>query len=111
MGKGEIARSEQFLLFPQCFLLKQIIVFPFLHIFAIISLCAAELEEPRIGIRGKGLTQVQPFLKQALVFTCLQYKSFENTVGKEEIACNEQFLLFPQCFVPVWRTFRHLHQI
>ena len=23
-----------------------------------------------------------PFLKQALVFTCLQYKSFENTVGK-----------------------------
>ena len=29
-------------------------------------------------------------------FTRLQYKSFENTVGKEEIACNEQFLLFPQ---------------
>ena len=24
--------------------------------------------------------------KQALVFTCLQYKSFENTVGKGEIA-------------------------
>ena len=22
----------------------------------------------------------------------------ENTVGKEEIACYEQFLLFPQCF-------------
>ena len=22
----------------------------------------------------------------------------ENTVGKGEIACNEQFLLFPQCF-------------
>ena len=28
----------------------------------------------------------QPFPKQALVFTCLQYKSFENTVGKGEIA-------------------------
>ena len=26
---------------------------------------------------------------QAGVFTCLQYKPFENTVGKEEIACNE----------------------
>ena len=26
---------------------------------------------------------------------CLQYKSFENTVGKGEIARNEQFLLFP----------------
>ena len=42
-----------------------------------------------------------PFPKQALVFTCLQYKSFENTVEKGEIASNEQFLLFPQCFLPV----------
>ena len=36
----------------------------------------------------------KPFPKQALVFTCLQYKSLENTKGKEEIACNKQFLLF-----------------
>ena len=28
-------------------------------------------------------------------FMCLQCKSFENTVGKEEIARDEQFLLFP----------------
>ena len=28
-----------------------------------------------------------------------QHKSFENTVGKGEIARNEQFLLFPQCFL------------
>ena len=27
-----------------------------------------------------------PFPKQALVFTCLQYMPFENTVGKGEIA-------------------------
>ena len=26
---------------------------------------------------------------------CLQYKSFENTVGKGDIARNKQFLLFP----------------
>ena len=26
---------------------------------------------------------------------------FENTVGKGKIACNEQFLLYPQCFLPV----------
>ena len=26
------------------------------------------------------------------------YKQLENTVGKGEIACYEQFLLFPQCF-------------
>ena len=43
----------------------------------------------------------KPFPKQALVFTCLQYKSFENPVGKGEIARNEQFLLFPQCFLPI----------
>ena len=26
-------------------------------------------------------------------------KQVENTVGKGEIACYEQFLLFPQCFL------------
>ena len=26
------------------------------------------------------------------------FQSVENTAGKGEIACNEQFLLFPQCF-------------
>ena len=39
-------------------------------------------------------------LTLSLVFTCQQYKSFENTVGKGVIARNEQFLLFPQCFLP-----------
>ena len=29
------------------------------------------------------------------VFKCLQYQSFEN------ITCNEQFLLFPQCILPL----------
>ena len=51
--KEEIALNEQFLLFPQCFLLNQIIVFPFVHIFDIISLFAAELQEPKIGISGE----------------------------------------------------------
>ena len=50
VGKGEIARNEQILLFPQCFLLNQVIVSPFVHIFDIISLFAAELEEPKISI-------------------------------------------------------------
>ena len=35
----------------------------------------------------------------------------ENTVGKGEIARNEQFLLFPQCFLPIWITFCHFRQI
>ena len=54
VGKGEIDGNEQFLLFPQCLLLHQKIVSPFVHIFDIISLYAAELEEPNIGISGGG---------------------------------------------------------
>ena len=51
------------------------------------------------------LDYYEPFPKQALVFTRLQYKPFENTVGKAEIALNEQFLLFPQCFLLCYWTF------
>ena len=42
------------------------------------------------------LEEINPLTlpKQAMVFTYLQYKSFENTMGKGEIARNEQFLLF-----------------
>ena len=36
------------------------------------------------GLFGKVLTN-QPFPKQALVYTCLQRKSFENSAGKGEI--------------------------
>ena len=57
------------------------------------------------------LSSGKRFPKQALVFTCLQYRSFENTVGKGEIARNEQFLLFPQCFLPIWTALCHFHQI
>ena len=36
--------------------------------------------------------------------------SLLKTVGKGEIAHNEQFLLFSQCFLSVWRTFCHFDQ-
>ena len=55
VGKVEIAYNEQFFLFPQCFLLNQVIASPFVHIFHIISLFAAEFEEHKIGISGYGL--------------------------------------------------------
>ena len=48
MEKEEIARNEQFLLFPQGFLLNQMIVSLFFHILT--SLFAAQLEEPKIRI-------------------------------------------------------------
>ena len=34
-----------------------------------------------------------------------------KTAGKGEIVCHEQFLLFPLCFLPAWRTFWHFPQI
>ena len=42
---------------------------------------------------------VGPSPKQVLVFMCQQFKSFENTVGKGEIARNQQFLLFLHYFL------------
>ena len=56
VGKEEIARDEQFLLFPKCFLFNQKIVSPFVNIFDIISSLAAELEKPEIDMSGKGLS-------------------------------------------------------
>ena len=44
------------------------------------------------------------FPNKPCFFTGLQYKSFENNVGKGEIARYEQFLLLPRCFLPLWRT-------
>ena len=58
LGTEEIARNEQFLLFSQCFLLNQMIVSHFVHIFDIISLFAAELKESKIGIWGKELSHM-----------------------------------------------------
>ena len=61
--------------------------------------CTVTLEHKNIYF------SLQPFPKQALVFTCLHYKSFENTVGKGEIALSKQFLHFSRCFLSIWRTF------
>ena len=79
------------------------------------------LDQSKILLSGSGLTPAfctfgsycnfNPFPNKPWFFMCLQYKSFENTEGKGEIAHNEQFLLFPQCFLPIWRTFCYFHQI
>ena len=41
--------------------------------------------------------------KQALLFTCPNYKYFENTVG-EKIPRYEQFLLFSTVFSTLWKN-------
>ena len=74
--KGKIARNKQFLLFPQCFLLNQMIVYPFVHIFDVISLFAAELEEPKIGLSGTGLIDTFQLLSAA----SLNLGQFQNGV-------------------------------
>ena len=71
VGKGGIVRTEQFLLFPHCFLLNQILVSLLVHIFDIIFLFAAELEEPKIGISGKGLKKDQYILQFVQLFCSL----------------------------------------
>ena len=60
----------------------------------------ASQKRQKVSLCGNGLT-----LSQTSPGMCLQYKSFENTVGKGEVAHNEQFLLFPQCFLLFWKTF------
>ena len=55
--------------------------------------------------------KLSPIPTQLHLLTPLGNKPFGNTVGKEEIVRNEQFLLFPQCFLPVWKTFYHFRQI
>ena len=52
-----------------------------------------------------------PFPKQALGFSGLQYKPFENTWEKEKLQVTSNLSFSPQCFLPVWRIFSNFHQI
>ena len=91
-GKGEIARNKQFLLFPQCFPLNQIIVSPFVYIFHIISLFAAEFEEPKIGVSGIGLNLNCPY---PAILTPFHTRYFP-------FACNKIFHKISK----IWMNFR-----
>ena len=50
VGKEEIALNKQFILFPTVFSTQSDNCTPFVRIFDIIFLFAAELEKPEIGI-------------------------------------------------------------
>ena len=58
--KDKLLVRSNFSFFPQCLLLNQITVSPFVHIFYIISLFAAELEDLKTGIWDKGLRNCSP---------------------------------------------------
>ena len=85
VGKEEIAHKEQFLLFPQCFLLNRKIVSPFVNIHDIIFLFAADLEEPKIGMLDKGLDNLlfQPRLTH--------YQTTNFRLFHTERVCRRQF--------------------
>ena len=53
------------------------------------------VDKAKILSFGKGLALSRT---NHVFFSCLQYKFFENTVGKGEIAGYKQFLLFPSVF-------------
>ena len=67
VGKEESARNEHFLPSPQCFLLDQKTVSPSINIFDVISLFAAELQEPKIGMPCKGIKN-QPKHARSIIY-------------------------------------------
>ena len=71
VGKGEIARYEQFLIFPQCF---QKACFP--------------------GA-SKGVIVWEWVKTQSQLYTTLKKKPLENNVGKVENDGNQHFFPFP----------------
>ena len=72
------------------------------------------LGQSRIFSSGNGLT-FYTFLfhhstlsQSKLLFLCFFSAGLLKTLGKGEIARNEQFVLFPQCFLPlsVWKSLK-----
>ena len=53
----------------------------------------------------RNIRPVERYRRSSASSSCLQYKSLKNTVGKGEIAHNEQFLLFSQFFSTCLKSF------
>ena len=51
------------------------------------------------------MRQTLLFTTQSQLLMTLRSKPFENIVGEGEIAVNQHFLLFPQCFLPFPKQF------
>ena len=101
VGKGEKKKTLVPTMFSAFSKKETITLFKFILLYA----NANNIISSKISlILYQTIQRVTPFPNKPWFFTCLQDKSCENTMGKGEIACNEQFLLFPQCFLPVLRT-------
>ena len=49
------------------------------------------------------------FSKAAAVLTCVYSTSPSKTLWEKEKLPNEQFILFLECFLPIWKTFCLFH--
>ena len=74
--------------------MQSVSIDPLKATFQLSSAGSLNLGLPQNGVLGNVLTLFQ-------TSPGLQYKCFESTVRKGEIARNEQFLLFTQCFLPI----------
>ena len=94
MGKGEIARYEQFFLFPLCF---QKVCFPGASKGVIVWEWVNTLPDDKIldWSKLKAIADDKINGNEKLKFG---FRRVENIVGKEENAGYQHFLLFPQCF-------------
>ena len=93
MGKGEIARYKQFLLFPQCF---QKACYPGASKGVIVWEWVNSLPNDRILGMSKGFADNKINDAEMMIFVC---DNWENIVGKEENTGHQHFLLFLQCFL------------
>ena len=93
-GKGEIARYEQFLLFPQCF---QKVCFPGASKGVIVWEWVNTLPNDKIW----DMTKLKAFAGDKFKAARMRFSLFdrvENSVGKGEDTGYQHFLLFPKCF-------------
>ena len=60
--------------------------------------------------KGLGDNSILALSKHPLVLRVCNTSLLKTLWEKKEIARNEQFLLFPQCFLPVLRTFSHFNE-
>ena len=94
MGNGEIARYEQFLLFPQCF---QKVYFPGASKGVIVWEWVNPLPNDKISNKSK-LEAVADDKINENQKSKFALGRVENIVGKGENAGYQHVLLFPQCF-------------
>ena len=88
-------------------LINQNVFYPFMRITPFSSDRAFIILSGKSCIVQKYYNMRLTFSQTSPGFYVSAVQDFEITVRKGETARNEQFILFPQCFLPVWRAFCH----